>query len=106
MTIANNPAEKLNRDLDTLTPLDPRNSLLLSGEQQKRTHQRGDSDEPLAPYHDETLYDTSYRGPGGYSDNINLPTRPFRDDRQPSPNPSMRQPLLPDIDMTYRSRGY
>lgn len=99
--------EKLARDLDNLTPLDARNSLLLSPEQQRKIHSRDVSEEtlptePFGPYHD----DPSYRGAGGFRDNINLGERRFRNERTASPNPSMRAPLLPQVDASYRSRGY
>lgn len=93
---ARKEAEKLNRDLDNLTPLSPRNSLLIS-EQYKRS---SPTDDEGTPYDDHP-----YKG-GIYSDNISLQARSLREDRPASPNPSMRAPLLPDVDMSYRSRGY
>ena len=93
--------------MDNLTPLDARNSLLILPEQQRKLHTRDFSEEtlptePFGPYHD----DTSYRGAGGYRDNIGLGDRRFRTERTASPNPSMRVPLLPQIDARQRSQGY
>lgn len=107
---ARKEAEKLNRDLDNLTPLDARNSLLLSPEQQRKTgHLRDGSDDSFhyrdaRPYTDHEA-NTAYLPPhhrepsvpslgGGYSV------------RGASPAPSMRQPLLPQIDPSFRGRGY
>merc|ERR1711881_492531 len=92
---ARKDAEKLNRDLDNLTPLDARNSLL---------------DPPT--YTDE---DTEYRGYNyghkqtGSGDRLLAPdnasiggqTLPSQ-----SSNPSMRQPLLPQVDARWRTQGY
>ena len=100
--------EKLTRDHDNLTPLDARNSLLLlPPEEQRKYHARDGSNgtqstEPFGPYYD----DPSYKGAGGYTDNISLSERPVRNERTDSPSPSMRLPLLPQIDMSYQSRGY
>jgi hypothetical protein len=108
--------EKLNRDLDNLTPLDAHNSLLDPAmyKQNERepalpyvsTPQKAS----FAPYSDE---DTSYRG---YShkqtdsqdrlltpDNMSMGGRTLRSE---SSNPSMRQPLLPDVDPKWRTQGY
>jgi hypothetical protein len=104
--------EKLNRDLDNLTPLDARNSLLMPTNSPPDPYKRSplrheednNSDENVpVPYHDN---ETGYNRNNGYSDNISLATRSLHNARAPSPNPSMRAPLLPQVDMGYRSRGY
>jgi hypothetical protein len=108
--------EKLNRDLDNLTPLDAHNSLL-DPPAYKPTER-----EPALPslsqptkagfntYSDE---DTEYRG---YShrptdsrdhllapDNMSLGGRTLRSEGS---NPSMRAPLLPNVDPRWRTQGY
>jgi hypothetical protein len=108
--------EKLNRDLDTLTPLDARNSLLLAPDEYKGAARAPMvADHPSSPprnnyldhpYQDEPSYQPSHRQMES-RDNLlgdNMSGRTTI--RNPSPNPSMRAPLLPEIDMSYRSRGY
>jgi hypothetical protein len=108
--------EKLNRDLDNLTPLDARNSLLLNpGEMYQGAARapmvaghpsspprKGFLDEP---YHDDTAYQPHHR-PVGSRDHLDSHSLSGNTLRSPSPNPSMRAPLLPEIDMGYRNRGY
>ncbi|KAF2426175.1 DUF907 domain-containing protein [Tothia fuscella] len=115
---ARKDAEKLNRDLDTLTPLDARNSLLLAPDQYKGAPRAPMvSDHPSSPpqhnylnepYHDDTSYRPYHHQKG--SRDLLLDPASQSDDRStlrnPSPNPSMRAPLLPQIDMSYRNRGY
>ena len=107
----NAATEKLNRDLDNLTPLDARNSLLLSPNQFKKTgHVRDGSDESLhfgdaQPFNDPQPFNDAQ------ANNEFLPPhhRNISDgfnNRSASPNPSMRAPLLPQIDPSYRGHGY
>jgi hypothetical protein len=108
--------EKLNRDLDNLTPLDAHNSLL------DPPMYKADERQPALPslsqpqkagfgaYSDE---DTGYRG---YShkqtdsrdrllapDNMSIGGQTLRSEGS---NPSMRAPLLPDVDPRWRTQGY
>jgi hypothetical protein len=110
--------EKLNRDLDNLTPLDARNSLLLNPGERYKGAARAPmvADHPSSPprkgymdepYYDETSYKPHHHGMESqdrlFADNQSLGGNTIRGT---SPNPSMRQPLLPEIDMNYRNRGY
>jgi hypothetical protein len=104
---ARKEAEKVNRDLDNLTPLDARNSLLISPDQYKKTpgHARDGSDDSFQyrdaqPYTDAQA-NTAYLPP--HQRNI---SQDFNNNRSASPNPSMRAPLLPQIDPGYRGQGY
>jgi len=112
---ARKDAEKLNRDLDNLTPLDARNSLL-----DPPTY-KGDEREPSLPnlqkpgfarYTDE---DTEYRGYNyghkqtGSGDRLLAPDNASIGGQtlhSQSSNPSMRQPLLPQVDARWRTQGY
>jgi hypothetical protein len=111
--------EKLNRDLDNLTPLDARNSLL------DPPHTRGYSPEReatipnvqkpgFAAYSDD---DTEYRGRGytyGHKqtdsgDRLLAPDTQSLGGhtlRSEGSNPSMRAPLLPQVDARWRNQGY
>jgi hypothetical protein len=115
---ARKDAEKLNRDLDNLTPLDARNSLLLNPGERYKGAARAPmvADHPSSPprkgymdepYYDETSYKPHHHGMESqdrlFADNQSLGGNTIRGT---SPNPSMRQPLLPEIDMNYRNRGY
>jgi len=104
--------EKLNRDMDTLTPLDARNSLLLNPSEHKypdpmvQAHPISPprkKDGSFAPYSDE---ETSYRG---YHRSAESRDNLIPDDHSLRPkgsNQTMRQPLLPDVDSRYRGAGY
>lgn len=98
--------------MDTLTPLDARNSLLLNPGERKHPDPMVQAhpvspprkkDGSYVPYSDE---DTTYRGyhrPTESRDNL------MADDHSLRPagsNPSMRQPLLPEVDSRYRGAGY
>jgi hypothetical protein len=109
---ARKEAEKLNRDMDTLTPLDARNSLLLNPAEYKRADPMVQEhpisprtkDGTYTPYSDE---DTSYRGYHRTMDSREgLLDDDMRSIRPANLNPSMRQPLLPQIDSRYRGAGY
>jgi hypothetical protein len=103
--------------MDTLTPLDARNSLLLAPDEYKGTGRAPMvSDHPSSPprhnylnepYRDDTSYQPTHRTMESrdhlLSDGHSISASTFRN---PSPNPSMRAPLLPEIDMSYRNRGY
>ncbi|QDS78142.1 hypothetical protein FKW77_004675 [Venturia effusa] len=110
---ARKEAEKLNRDMDTLTPLDARNSLLLNPSDHKhpdpivQAHPipppREKKDGAYAPYTDE---DTTYHG---YHRTTESQDNLLVDDHRLRPmasNTTMRQPLLPDVDSRYRGAGY
>ncbi|KAF2402466.1 TRP-domain-containing protein [Trichodelitschia bisporula] len=118
---ARKEAEKKNRDMDALTPLDARNSLLLSPEEYKSTG-RGQppiTDVPtLDPKHYKSnsqdsyqMEETSYRAyhrPAESRDRL-LSTSHSNEQvigRDVSPQPSMRAPLLPEVDLGYRRGGY
>jgi hypothetical protein len=104
--------EKLNRDMDTLTPLDARNSLLLNPSDHKHPDPMVQAhpispprkkDGTYAPYSDEDNSHNSYHRPTESRDNL------FVDDHSLRPmgsNQTMRQPLLPDLDSRYRGAGY
>jgi hypothetical protein len=113
-------AEKLNRDLDNLTPLDARNSLLMEPMAQHNTAYKGTPPPPTAgPFTDpKGRYDAVPHRPESpaFTDNTAF-TRPsrFRDDehlvsdaasmgrrdRSLSTSPPSRQPRLPDLDFGY-----
>ncbi|TID22276.1 TRP-domain-containing protein [Venturia nashicola] len=110
---ARKDAEKLNRDLDTLTPLDARNSLLLDPSDRKHpdpmvqahpvSPPREKKDGAYVPYTDE---DTTYHG---YHRKAESQDNLLRGDHQLRPmgsNTTMREPLLPDLDNGYRGAGY
>ncbi|KIW05783.1 uncharacterized protein PV09_03638 [Verruconis gallopava] len=111
---ARKDAEKINRDLDNLTPLDPRNSLLHPPPyKSEREPTLPSLQKPVtAAYADD---DTEYRG---YSyghkptdsqerllppDQLSMGGRTLHSE---SSNPSLRAPLLPSVDPRWRSQGY
>jgi len=115
---ARKEAEKLNRDLDNLTPLDARNSLLLQLDERKGANRAPMvAEHPISPprkekgfsphYDDDAEYHPHHRAVESrdqlLGDNMSLSGRTLR---SASPSPSMRAPLLPEIDTRYRTHGY
>jgi hypothetical protein len=112
-----NPTEKLNRDLDNLTPLDARNSLLngppARGYSPEREATIPNVQKPgFAAYSDD---DTEYRGyqyghkQTGSGDRLLAPDTQSLGGhtlRSEGSNPSMRAPLLPQVDARWRTQGY
>jgi len=113
-------AEKLNRDLDDLTPLDARNSLLMDPSEYKRSSAAYKaplvSAQPLGPrgYDPVPPVDTAY-----YGGHNRMPSREQQplihdaasmgghdDHRGPSPTPDSRAPQLPAIEPHYRGMAY
>ncbi|EON67864.1 hypothetical protein W97_07361 [Coniosporium apollinis CBS 100218] len=121
-------AEKLNRDLDNLTPLDARNSLLMDPSEYKgaRTSvrhsvisaanplspsNRGYDPVPLTERPVHTRYDTSESRTGllGDAASMDAASRFDSHDRSLSPPASMRAPRLPDVGPApggYRGMAY
>lgn len=127
---ARKEAEKLNRDMDNLTPLDARNSLLLNPGEYKggATKDPLDHASPMVlehPVSPPRHTEKNAYGPGyvndddastyrGYHRTMESQHSLLSDDRSISgqtlrtagSNPSMRQPLLPAIDTRYHQHGY
>jgi hypothetical protein len=110
---ARKDAEKLNRDLDVLTPLDARNPLLDPAYKTDR--------EPALPFIQKpgfasyTDNDTAYRGYNhghkqtGSGDRLLAPDNASISGQtlhSQGSNPSMRAPLLPQVDPRWRTQGY
>jgi len=109
--------EKLNRDLDNLTPLDARNSLLDPPHTRSYSPEREATLPNLqkpgfAAYSDD---DTEYRGyqyghkQTGSGDRLLAPDNASLGGhtlRSEGSNPSMRAPLLPQVDARWRNHGY
>ncbi|KAI4186366.1 MAG: hypothetical protein LQ346_005696 [Caloplaca aetnensis] len=121
----NIPPEKLNRDLDNLTPLDARNSLLMdpidykdAKQPQARgypmsTHSSRTSYDAARPYRDETPPPRAW-GRQESSENLVSSAASFghrhqrsrsRESDGISPPPLSRGPTVPDLD-NYRGRAY
>ncbi|KAL9611961.1 MAG: hypothetical protein Q9167_003401 [Letrouitia subvulpina] len=117
-------AEKLNRDLDNLTPLDARNSLLMDPAEYKdvknpqvkaypmSTYSGRNSDDVMRPYRDET----PSRSWGRQESSENLISSAAslghrhqrsssRESEGVSPPPMARQPTVPNV-IDYRGRAY
>ncbi len=114
-------AEKLNRYLDNLTPLDARNSLLMEPMAQHNTAYKGAAP-PIGPFSDpKGRYDAVPRRPASptYTDTSAFTRAPRfqreesnehlvssaasmgRRDRSVSTSPPERQPTLPDLDFGF-----
>jgi hypothetical protein len=101
----------MNRDLDNLTPLDARNSLLLSPGEHKRTasHVRDSSADSAADslhYRDARPYTDAEANTAYLPPHHREPSLSGFGNRGASPAPSMRQPLLPQVDPGFRGQGY
>lgn len=113
-TDANVLAEKLNRDLDNLTPLDARNSLLMDPADYRDAKNPQVGGYPLSTYSTRTSYEGSrpYRDEtppprpwGRRESSENLVGSAASIGRSASPFPQTRQPTLPDFG-DYRGRAY
>lgn len=99
--------------MDTLTPLDARNSLLLAPRDYKHADPmvqahpvsppREKKDGSFAPYSDE---DTTYHGFHRTAESRDNLLADGHSLRPVGSNATMRQPLLPEVDSRYRGAGY
>ncbi|KAL8772185.1 MAG: hypothetical protein Q9209_002620 [Squamulea sp. 1 TL-2023] len=114
-------AEKVNRDLDNLTPLDARNSLLMDPADYRDAKNPHVGEYPMSTYSGRSSYDAVRRyrdetsprpwGRGESSENLvssaaSLGRRHERDDSDDAnPYPPTRQPMVPDFG-DYRGQAY
>jgi len=103
---ARKEAEKLNRDLDNLTPLDARNSLLMEPTEYKSSVREPHVAEH--PFNNRKSYTpvppTDMSREYLLSDAASMGSRAMHQrDRSMSPN---RAPAIPPMDFAYRGRGY
>jgi len=123
-------AEKLNRDLDNLTPLDARNSLLMEPMSQQQTEYKGGAvrtgafgtkngdyvaarSESPAGYsegYSESQYSrpSRYRDDDGYSQGLvgGAAGMGHRNDRSLSRSPPEQQPTLPALDFGFGNNSH
>ncbi|KAH0538480.1 hypothetical protein FGG08_004929 [Glutinoglossum americanum] len=107
-------AEKLNRDLDALTPLDARNSLLMDPRPHRESKKSLLSSDPVTPYRDVSPMPNDRRGMRESVDNLvtSAAAMPHSHERNisggslgGSPPPMSRQPLVPNLG-GYRGAAY
>ncbi|KAL8779865.1 MAG: hypothetical protein Q9213_006735 [Squamulea squamosa] len=104
-------AEKVNRDLDNLTPLDARNSLLMDPADYRDAKNPHVGEYPMSTYSGRTSYDAVRRYGRESSENLvssaaSLGRRHERDDSDDASSfPPTRQPMVPDFG-DYRGRAY
>ncbi|KAI9769503.1 MAG: hypothetical protein M1840_003980 [Geoglossum simile] len=104
-------AEKLNRDLDALTPLDARNSLLMDPTLPQESKKSLLAPDPAIPYRDSSPLSAGRRSGRDSADHLvssaaGMPQheRNVSGESYGSPPPMSRQPLVPNVG--YRGAAY
>ncbi|KAL4800072.1 hypothetical protein BDV19DRAFT_203854 [Aspergillus venezuelensis] len=97
-------AEKMNRDVDDLTPLDARESLLMDHPPRKDYNEMSNFNftGPYEPYKDtDCLVDHQYHGEPWYARNVSRDSRGSRNSRDSRGSPEGRHPTKPGYGFAY-----
>ncbi|KAL4901947.1 hypothetical protein BDW74DRAFT_68570 [Aspergillus multicolor] len=97
-------AEKMNRDIDDLTPLDARDSLLMDHPPRKDYSEMSNFNftGPYEPYRDtDRLVDSQYRDDPQHSRNVSRNSRGSRDSHESHGSPDGRHPTRPGYGFAY-----